>query len=139
MSQNVDRLRAMQEAFNRRNFDDALRYLHPAVAVYPGLPEPDVNRSYHGRAEVKQLWETITEVWETLLVAFEETIEAPGDRVAVVERWRARGRQGIEIDFQLTDVYTFRDGVIVRIEGFTNKTEGLEAAGLSKQDVHADS
>jgi ketosteroid isomerase-like protein len=132
MSQNVDRLRSMQEAFNRRDFDEALRYVHQAVVLYPGLTELDVESSYHGRAAMKRFFETITETWESYVIETEETLEAPDGRIAVVERWRARGRQGIELDLQLVDVFTFRDGVIVRIEGFRDKTQALEAAGFSE-------
>jgi ketosteroid isomerase-like protein len=130
MSQNVDRLQLMFDAFNRRDFADALKNVHPAIALYPALTELDVKTNYHGRQEVRQFFETITEAWESYVVEAEETIEASGNRVLVVERWRARGRQGIHFDFQLTDVYTFQDGVLVRINGFAHKSEALKAVGV---------
>jgi ketosteroid isomerase-like protein len=68
----------------------------------------------------------------------EEMIEAPGERVVVVESWHARGRDGIEFDFELTDVYTFRDGLVVRIEGFGEREDALEAAGLAQHDARAE-
>jgi len=37
-----------------------------------------------------------------------------------------------EIERELPTLYTFRDGLIVRIDGFTEKAEALEAAGLSE-------
>ena len=44
-----------------------------------------------------------------------------------------RGRDGIEIDRELPRaIFTFRNGLIVRIDGFTDKAEALEAAGLSE-------
>ena len=43
-----------------------------------------------------------------------------------------RARDGIETGFQLTDIYTFRDGLIIRIDGFRERAEALEAAGLSE-------
>jgi ketosteroid isomerase-like protein len=131
MSQeNLEKLRMLFDAFNRRDFEAALRHAHPAIALYPALTGLDVDTGYHGRAEVKQFFETITEPWESYVIDVEETTEAPEDRVVVVERWRARGRDGIEFDFQLADVYTFRDGVLVKVEGFSDKDEALAAAGL---------
>jgi ketosteroid isomerase-like protein len=132
MSQNVDTLRSIQEIFNRRDYDDALQFMHPSVAIYPAVVGVDVESSYHGRAEVKQFWETISETWDTYVIEDEEIIEAPGNRVLVVERWRGRGRQGIEVDVKLTDVYTFRDGLIVRIDGFSDKADALKAVGLKE-------
>jgi ketosteroid isomerase-like protein len=133
MSERIDTLRAVFEAFNRRDFDDALHYAHPDVELHPGLTELDVAGRYRGREEVRHFFETITEAWESYVVEPKETIEAQGDRVIVVERWRARGRHGIAFDFELTDVYTFRDGLIARIDGYRDAADALEATGLPNQ------
>jgi ketosteroid isomerase-like protein len=138
MSQKIDTLRAMFDAFNRRDFDEALRHAHPDVELHPALTELDVRSRYRGRDEVRQFMETVTGVWEAYVVEAEETTEAPGDRVLVVEHWHARGRQGIEFDFELIDVYEFRDGLLARIDGFRDKTSALAAAGLTGQDAHSD-
>lgn len=91
MSKNIDMLRAVFAAFNRRDFDDALHYAHPEVELHPGLTELDVAGRYRGREEVRHFFETITEPWESYVVEPKETFEAQGGRVIVVERWRARG------------------------------------------------
>jgi ketosteroid isomerase-like protein len=41
-----------------------------------------------------------------------------------------RGRDGIELELELPNLFTFRDGLIVRIDGFTDKAAAREAAGL---------
>ena len=43
-----------------------------------------------------------------------------------------RGRNGIEIKASCTDLYGFRDGLIVRGDGFRDKAQALAAAGLSE-------
>ena len=43
-----------------------------------------------------------------------------------------RGRDGIEIDTEVNDLYAFRDGLIVRIDGFRDSADALEAAGLEE-------
>jgi ketosteroid isomerase-like protein len=131
MSGNLDLVRALHEAFNRRDFNEALRYADPAVVLCPALTGLDVQPIYQGRAAVKQFFDTITEAWESYVIEIQEAIEAPPDRVVVVERWRARGRQGIEFDFELNDVYTVRDGVLIRVDGFTDRAAALAAVGLS--------
>ena len=135
MSERVDRWRAFYEAFNRGNFDDAVRYLHPEVELSPALPALEgsnlTGNRYRGRDELREFLKTITDAWETLTVELEETIEE-GDRVLAVENWRALGRDGIEINTRLIDVYTFRDGLVVRIDGFRDKAEALDATGLSE-------
>jgi len=77
-----------------------------------------VDAFYQGRDGLMIFWEQISEAWEEVTVELRETIEAPGERVAAVERWRVRGRDDLELDFELIDVCTFRDALIVRIDGF---------------------
>jgi hypothetical protein len=74
--------------------------------------------------------ETVTNAWDVYLVEPVETTAAPGVRVLVVEHWHARGRDGIEFDFELIDVYSFRDGLVVRIDGYRDRSEARAGAGL---------
>jgi ketosteroid isomerase-like protein len=134
MSQeNVEKLNAFYEMVNRREFDDAVQYLHPEIEICPALGgQLDVRRRYRGHPEAMQLMETISEGVEGIetRVEPEEAVEVGDDRVLRVEHWRPRGLQGIETEIELAHVYTFRDGLIARIDGFTDKAEALEAAGL---------
>jgi ketosteroid isomerase-like protein len=133
MSQeNVEVIHRLYEAFSRRDFEDAVRNLHRDFELFPAIAGPDWADHYRGHDGAKEFWQVITEVWETATVEFKEAIEAPANRIVAVEHWRTGGRDGIEIDFQLTEVYAFRDGLIVRIDGFLDKAEALEAAGLSE-------
>jgi ketosteroid isomerase-like protein len=51
-----------------------------------------------------------------------------GDRVVVTVRLSARGRgSGIEIDARFYDVFTLRDGKIVRMDQFAERSEALQA------------
>jgi ketosteroid isomerase-like protein len=132
MGQNLDALWAMHAAFNRRDFDSVVDYLHPEVELHPAIEGLDTSASYRGREEWRQYVELINEAWETQTIEVQEIIEA-GDRILVDERWHVRGRQGIELDFYLTDVYSFRDGLVVRIDGFADKAEAREALGSRDQ------
>jgi ketosteroid isomerase-like protein len=133
MSQeNVEVVRRVHDAFNRRDFDDAVRHLDPAFELHPAILALDQGGQYRGPDGARKFWDEITEVWEALTVESTETIQGPDDRVLAVEQWRASGRDGLEIDFEVLDLYRFRDGRIVRIDGFTDRAEALEAAGLSE-------
>jgi len=135
MSQeNAKTLRAFHEAFNRRLFDVALQHLHPECEIYPAITPPDAPSHYRGHEEARgYMAEHIPDAWEAMTVEFkEQPIEAPDGRTLALERWRVRGRDGIEFDTEVTDIYEFRDGLIARIDGFTEKAEALEAAGLSE-------
>ena len=70
--------------------------------------------------------------WEELTVTVNEVIDA-GQRVVVTIDHRGRGRgSGIEVNARFYDVYTVRDGKVLRSDEYANRAEALEAAGLSE-------
>jgi ketosteroid isomerase-like protein len=67
--------------------------------------------------------------WDDYKVMPEEFVDM-GDSVLVTVHLRGRGRgSGVEIDARFYDVYTLRDGKIVRMDQFTERSEALEAVG----------
>lgn len=130
--ENVVTLESFYETFNRRDYSAQLRCLDHEVELHPGVPLPDADARYVGRPGMEEFIRVAFESWETATVAPKELVEAPGERVLAIESWQVRGRDGIELDFELADVYTFRDGLIVRIDGFRDKAKALEAAGLTE-------
>jgi ketosteroid isomerase-like protein len=126
-------LRAFFDAFNGMDFDNAVRYLHPEVEISPAIGgELDVDSRYRGRDAARQLLETISEGAEKNQVEIEDVIDVGENKVLQVELWHAIGRQGIETPAEIDTVYTFRDGLIIRVDGFRDRAEALEAAGLSE-------
>ncbi len=129
--ENVEKLRATYEAFNRGDFDGALQYADPDVEVHPGVTAPDAEPQYLGRQGLKNFWVTIAKgPWEAVTAESKEMIETEDGRILSVDRWRFRGRDGIEIDRELPNLFTFRGGLISRIDGFTDKADALKVAGL---------
>ncbi len=128
--ENVEIVQRLYEAFNRRDLDDAVRCLDRDIELYLAITAPGRPSNFRGREGATEFLEVTIEDWERVTVLLKETIEAPDNRILAVERWRMRGRDGIEIDTEVTDVYAFRDGLIVRVDGFRDKAEALEAVGL---------
>jgi ketosteroid isomerase-like protein len=63
-------------------------------------------------------------------VTIEEIIDA-GDQVVVVAHHQGRGRvSGVEVDTRFYEVYTLREGKVLRVDEYTEREEALEAAGL---------
>ena len=68
-----------------------------------------------------------------LRIEAERIIDLSGDRVLVLSRQTARGKQsGVPIEHELGDLFTLRDGKIVRYDSYWNRADALEAAGLSE-------
>ena len=109
------------------DFDEVPAYVDPDIVW-----NPVEESSAQGLEAVRTSTERWKSEWEGYELIPEEFVDL-GDRVVATVRFRARGRgSGIEVDARLYDVFTFRDGKIVRMDQFTEQSEALEAAGLRK-------
>ncbi len=132
MSQeNVEIVRRFYAAWDRQEFpgptdlmDPEIEYVNPEGAVEPGTRR---GRDAFGRAVDK-----IFEGWAACEMEPEQFTDV-GDQVAVVLRYRARGRgSGVEIEGRESALWTLRDGRVVRYAWFQGPSEAVEAAGLSE-------
>jgi ketosteroid isomerase-like protein len=115
------------EAFGRDYRAEALTVYDPDVVVTPLEEGPS-----YGLDAYLEYFERWFAAWEMLEQAAEEYIDA-GDRVVVRGYFRGRGRgSGVEVDSRFYEIYTLRDGKIVRVDEFAERSEALEAAGLSE-------
>ena len=129
--ENIEIVRLIHDAWNR---DPAsiLSYIDPEVDFNPGLLPPGEDTSYVGHEGVRKWIANVRDMWGTVMVELQETIEVGSDRVLAVARWRFEGRDGIEVEEELPTAFTLRDGLVIRVDGFTDKAEALKAAGLSE-------
>ena len=105
--------------------DEALAYAHPNIVWNPA--EESAAEGHDAVRASLVRWKGEWEDYELLPEEFEHM----GDRVVVAVRMRGRGRaSGIPVDARFYDVYTLRQGKIVRMDQFTRRSEALEAAGL---------
>ena len=125
--ENVEVVRAIFEAYAREGIGGGIAFLDPEVVWNAADEAPqqgvDAARAYMER------WET---EWDHLTTVPEEFVDA-GDRVLVAVRFSGRGRSsGIEVDALVYEIYSLRDGKVVRMDEFTERSKALEAAGLSE-------
>ena len=128
MSQdNVDKTLDFIAAYNRRDFDAALEFFDPEVDWV--LPAHQRFDSCKGHAQIRLFWEGLDESFEELRLDPQESVDA-GDRVAVRLRYYSLGKgSGAELEGELYhQVTTFRDGMMVRVEYFTDWPSALDAA-----------
>ena len=87
-------------------WDPEIEYVNPAGAVEPG--------TRHGRTAFARAVEKVYEGWETWQMEPEQ-FEDVGDQVAVVLRYRARGRgSGVEVEGRESALWTLRNGKVAR-------------------------
>jgi ketosteroid isomerase-like protein len=133
MSQdNVERMRAAMEAFNRRDLDGLLESIDPAVEWSPPaeLPGASMARGHDG---VRQSVADMLDAFGDLRADPERFIDL-GDRVVALYYWRGQGSgSGVSVDqFEVPVgmLATLKDGLAVRVRFFITWDEALEAAGL---------
>jgi ketosteroid isomerase-like protein len=133
MSQeNVEVVRSVYGAWNRGDQETALGFAHPEIVI-------DASRrvfnptTYVAKEGARRLFADTDEVWEQFHTELDELTDT-ADRVVVTGRLIGKGRaSGVEVEQPIADVWTVRDGRIIRGElNFTGRREALEAAGLSE-------
>ena len=130
-SHNVAIIRRWTDAFNRRDFDSVIEDLDPEVELHEWPAAPGA-RTYRGPEGIRKALDSWFEAWEWMQVEI-ENIEEAGDRILVTAHQRAKGRgSAVEVEIDTSNVYTFRDGKVIRIQLFTDRDPALEAAGLTK-------
>jgi ketosteroid isomerase-like protein len=130
--ENVATVRAIFEAVNRGDLDDAVERLpEDFVADWSASIAPE-SGVYRGRQELRRVFERTGESWAEADYFESEIIDA-GDLVVRVGGLRARGKgSGVEVTARGTQVWTFRDGTPVSVRLFQSKAEAREAIGLSE-------
>jgi uncharacterized protein len=124
----IEALRAGYEAFNRGDTGAWLDGFDPDAELreLPNLPGT-VHRGHDGLRE----WaESLKETWEEYRFEPEEFTDA-GEFVLVSVRARGRGLgSGAPAEMQVFHVFELRDGKVLRVGGYIDRAEALEAVGL---------
>jgi uncharacterized protein len=83
-----------------------------------------------GRESVHEFFSDTASTFGELELEIEELLEQ-GDRVLVLLRLSGRGAaSGAAFEIRIAHLWTLRKGKVVRGEGYGNRDEALEAAGL---------
>ena len=118
--QNIEALRGLQEAFNAGDLEAALEAFDPGAEWQQAREDPDAETLY-GSKSIRRLWESWREAYPDLRIEADEVI-AMAERVFVWVRITGHGRSsGVEVALEEAYVYTFRDGIIVRLEEYFDR------------------
>jgi ketosteroid isomerase-like protein len=105
--------------------------LAPDVELHERAELPDA-KVYRGPEAAKEFWRKTQQLFAEIRWKPQEFLDL-GDAVLVEASVVALGRGSeARVEMDETDVFWFRDGMIVRIQGYATKAEALEAAGVSE-------
>jgi ketosteroid isomerase-like protein len=129
-SGNVALVRRFVEAFNHGDLEAMLAGVDPEVELHEWPTAPGA-QSFAGPEGARQALEGWFEIWEWMRIQIEDLVDL-GDKVLVTLHQQAKGKESaVEVEIRSFNVYTFRDGKIVRLQLFTEREPALEAAGLT--------
>jgi uncharacterized protein len=129
--ENVEIVRRGYAAWSDDDMDTMLALLDPDIEFVSSGLFPGLAPVYRGHSGWQDLWRDLREPWESLRIVLDELREG-GERVVTLFTFVAIGRDGLEVRRQFGNVWTFRDGLAVRIQAYADWSEALEAAGLSE-------
>jgi ketosteroid isomerase-like protein len=105
---------------------EGIRYLDPDVewhTVFAGV-------SFRGHLDCARGWDWLLEAAESYSVSLREVADLGGDQVlAVVDRAFKAKSSEIELNAPVFSVVTMREGLIIRMDEFSEHGEALEAVG----------
>jgi ketosteroid isomerase-like protein len=131
MSQeNVEIARRLSALLERRDWQGLTDLVDPSVELHGTVGGLEEGKILRGLDHIFQAFDTeLDEVWDEHRIEPQEFIDA-GDRVVVLQREYQRSKGGAELVIHTASILDLRDGRLVRIQGYMNPAEALEAAGL---------
>jgi ketosteroid isomerase-like protein len=128
--ENVEKVRRSLEALASGDVEEMLSYFDPKAELHSAIIGGAEGKVFRGHDGLRRWYAETGEIFEELEIEFAEYRDL-GDRIVAFGRIHARGRgSGMEIDSPTGWVFTARGGRVVKAEGFLNRAEALEAAGL---------
>ncbi len=128
---NVDVVRRGFEAWNEGDMEAMLADLDPRIEYVATGLFPGVAAVYRGHDGWRDFWRDFREVWESLHIEIDE-LRVVDEQVVALLTFHGRGRAGLEVRRQFGNVFTFRNGLAVRIQAYGDWNQALEAVGLSE-------
>jgi ketosteroid isomerase-like protein len=132
MSQeNVEVVRAIYGAYERGDFEAVFERFDEDVEWF-GPPDVSSSGLARGHEGVNQSLSTWVDIWDEFHFELRQLIDA-GDEVVAAGWQSGRGKgSGVEVSEEIFSVWTLRTGKVVRQRMFRDRTQALEAVGLSE-------
>ena len=122
--------------FDRRDFEVNFLYFTPDAAFeFPsGMQTLGIDESYRGHDGRLEALNKIFEVWGSELEPL--YMLDLGERILNLGLWHVQGRASeVQLDQEIAQLVTLRDGLAIRDQTFFSWEEGLRAAGLDPDAI----
>jgi ketosteroid isomerase-like protein len=131
-AENVELVRALLDAFQRRDHERAFDFYDPDI-VWEHHDDSELAGVYYGHEGVRTYWREWLSAWRDLRFEVQDVLDAGDQVVALIHNQRQWGQHsGIETAMPPYGlVFTIRDGKVLRWRFYLDQDSALAAAGLS--------
>src|SRR3954463_7451436 len=128
-AENVNVLKAFLDAAVRRDMTRLAELADPEIELHGTVGGVQEGRIYRGLTEVLREYDEVDgEAWEERRIEPQQFVDA-GDEIVVLLHEFRRGRgSGVELEDDTAAVFRVRDGRVVRMQGFLDRTAARPAA-----------
>ena len=131
--QDVELVRTVFDAINRRDVQAVLDAYHPDADMSTLTSELVQGKSYRGHTGIREYFSSFADVWEELRLEPEEIHDLGRDEILVVGRWSSRGKEsGADVESPAAWLFGIRDGKIVFSRAYRDADEALSDASLGR-------
>ena len=131
--ENVEIVRSLYALWSRGDYMGTADFFDPQVE-FARIGAEGVGGEGEWRGQ-ERMWTVTAEyfrAYEDVRNELEEIVDL-GDRVLTLSRQYARGKSsGIPIEQPLGEIFTLKEGKVVRLESYWERLKAVEAAGLSE-------
>ena len=134
MATAVDTIRNGLAAWSSGDLEGALVNLDPDIEFVTTGLFVGVAPVYRGHDGFRQFWRDFREAWEDISFEIDHIVAGEPPRFAVLGRFEAKGREGIDVGREYAMVFTTAGVTVTRIQSCGTWDEAFDAAGVPLDD-----
>jgi ketosteroid isomerase-like protein len=124
MDERAELLRRFYDSLNRAEPDYST--LHPEIRIIQAAEIVGTAGVFEGHDGARRSWEELLEAFDPTRFEPQKSEELEGGRLLVRCRWVGKGvASGVEIDAPVWHVWSFREGLLSRLEVYPTKRKAL--------------
>jgi ketosteroid isomerase-like protein len=130
--ENVEDVRGVYDRWSNGDFQASLDLFDPLALLVQRAGFPEAG-TYLGVEKIVEYTRGFLEPWTRIAIEVEDMTEAGESVVAAVRQRGVGAASGATTEFRYYQVWSFRGCKVIRLENFRERSDALEAVGLSEQ------
>ena len=130
---NVEIVKQVIDAFNRRDADAMFECVNPDIEWFPAVSVSFGSGALRGREGIESYLRDVGDTWEEYRVLSDDVRDLGEDQVLVLSSIEGRGASsGGRVVEAMGQIFDLRDGKISRVRTYLDHADALKAVGLEE-------